>query len=50
MTKMPLVKIDVLRSEYERILLKRDMKPELAKKLAEGFVDKDEIKLNSEYE
>jgi 3-dehydro-L-gulonate 2-dehydrogenase len=39
MTKMPLVKIDVLRSEYERILLKRDMKPELAKKLAEGFVD-----------
>lgn len=36
---MPLVKVEDLRSEYERILLKRNMQPALAKKLADGFVD-----------
>lgn len=36
---MPLVKLEELQNEYERILLKRDMKPEMATKLAAGFVE-----------
>jgi 3-dehydro-L-gulonate 2-dehydrogenase len=36
---MPLVKIDELQNEYERILLKRGMNQELATKLAAGFVE-----------
>lgn len=36
---MPLVKIDDLQHEYERILNKRGMQPELATKLAAGFVE-----------
>lgn len=36
---MPLVTIEQLQSEYERILLARDMKPEMAHRLAAGFVE-----------
>ncbi|WP_375749454.1 3-dehydro-L-gulonate 2-dehydrogenase [Vibrio sp. HN007] len=36
---MPLVKIEELQNEYERILLARDMKPETATRLAAGFVE-----------
>ncbi|MEZ8389526.1 3-dehydro-L-gulonate 2-dehydrogenase [Vibrio splendidus] len=36
---MPLVSTEKLQQEYERILLARDMKPEMATKLAAGFVE-----------
>ncbi|CAH0528880.1 3-dehydro-L-gulonate 2-dehydrogenase [Vibrio hippocampi] len=36
---MPLVSIDKLQQQYERILLARNMKPEMAAKLAAGFVE-----------
>ena len=36
---MPLVSIEKLQQEYERILLDRDMKPKMATKLAAGFVE-----------
>ncbi|MGX9417823.1 3-dehydro-L-gulonate 2-dehydrogenase [Vibrio sp. WJH972] len=36
---MPLVSLEKLQSEYERVLLARDMKPEMATRLAAGFVE-----------
>ena len=36
---MPLVSTEKLQQEYERILLARDMKPEMAIKVAAGFVE-----------
>lgn len=36
---MPLISIEQLQNEYERILLKRGMKAELATRLANGFVE-----------
>jgi 3-dehydro-L-gulonate 2-dehydrogenase len=36
---MPLVTLEKLQSEYERVLLARDMKPEMATRLAAGFVE-----------
>lgn len=36
---MPLVSIEKLQQEYERILLAREMKPDMATKLAAGFVE-----------
>ena len=36
---MPLVKIEQLQNEYERIFLARDMNPQMASKLAAGFVE-----------
>jgi 3-dehydro-L-gulonate 2-dehydrogenase len=36
---MSLVKIELLQAEYERILLARDMSPDMATKLAAGFVE-----------
>ena len=36
---MPIVSVELLQNTYEKILLARDMSPEMAKRLAKGFAD-----------